>query len=127
MTGRELRADYLATHYRCGYCEVVPRAEYRHCDHTRLCVEHVWQRAGKRVDHTDNYIPTCDAAHRWKHKFTTLGRIAATWWKISRGEFDRDAIRNLIGRDVIGWVSNQREDGLPAWADELARDILERF
>lgn len=126
---RQVRTEYIMSHHRCGYCRVLPLGIRRQIGSTpeRIELEHIWQRAGGKIDHPANYIMACRPCHEWKHENTVLGRIAALAWKHEYGEFDREALRALIDRDPIGWLSAQRETGLPNWAEMLAMNILEAY
>lgn len=122
---REMRYEYLMSHSECAYCAVVPKSEYRHCNNERFDVEHIFQRMDSKLDDPCNYVICCRTAHEWKHRMSILGRIAALYWKWKHGELDRERLRELVGLDSIGWVSNRREDGhLPEWADALAAELV---
>jgi len=96
-------------------------------------VEHIWNRRGPKSEHPSNYASVSRPAHEWKHKFSVQGRIAISHfkWKLSLStgdpsHFDLDALRDLSGRHVIGWVEMKLEtDVLPDWCEKMARELIE--
>jgi hypothetical protein len=80
---------------------------------------------GGKLDDPANYISTCRPAHEWKHANSVCGRIAALVWKFRNREFDRQRLRELVGLCPVGWVENRRGEGLPAWAETLAKELVE--
>lgn len=62
------------------------------------------------------------AASRVAHEFvqsTRVGRVICVWALCRRGDFDRAAIREAHGRDPLGLISNDLENGI--FSGRLAR------
>lgn len=96
------------------------------------CVDHIWGR-GKYSEHWTNYATVCPEAHAWKTEEAAIqARIAITnyKWKLARmtgdwRHFDRDVIRKIIGKDVIGLVEMWMETSdLPSWCIQAGEELV---
>lgn len=140
-----MRKEYLTEWRHCQYAQALgrhvdPFSQYRIPRPRQFPipaqeVEHIWNRHGAASEHPSNYASTCRAFHLWKHENSVEARIAIMHfkWKLSVREdrielFDRVTLRNIAGRDVIGWVEyKQATTELPAWCDKMAIELVTAF
>jgi hypothetical protein len=89
--------------------------EYLHnCDRFRDATSGGWLECPQthhiiggpfRYDVPCNLITICGYSHSWIHEADPIaGKIVCWRAKLSRGEFDPDAIAELWGRMVSGWL-----------------------
>ena len=142
---KEMRAAYLSEWRHCQYAQAtrlhvnpfalnrLPRPRQKPIPGTE--VEHIWNRRGSKSEHPSNYASVCRAYHLWKHENSVEARIVIMHfkWKLSIHEerpelFDREALREIAGRDVIGWTEYKVATvALPMWCENLADELIEGF
>jgi len=145
MDAKTQRATYLTDWPQCQYSQAVGRYvdawawQGLRRPRRRLIVatevEHIWNRHGAASEHPSNYASVCRPLHQWKHANSVVARIAITHfkWELAKksgdeSHFDRQALRHIAGRDVLGWIEAKlATDVLPDWCAEKAMDILEGF
>ena len=93
-------------------------------------VHHIYNSAlGAKNDCWSLLITVSPAAHEYVHKCPKHGVVACVWTKLGKKEFDRDEVKDSLGRDLINMLSVWRESGAvthPYYLN-LIQDIEERF
>mgnify|MGYP003389128401 FL=1 len=141
---KELRAAYLSEWRHCQYTQAIglhrgdpfklfrlPHPSSRPIPGDE--VEHIWNRRGPLSEHPSNYASVCRAFHLWKHENSVEARIAIMHFKHrlavkeERPElFDREALKGIAGRDVIGWTEYKLATvDLPTWCERMATELIE--
>ena len=93
-------------------------------------VHHIYNSAmGAKNDCWSLLITVSPAAHEYVHKCPKHGVIACVWTKLEKDEFDREEVKDSLGRDLIGMLSVWRETGAVThpYYSELLHGIEERF
>jgi hypothetical protein len=143
MNAKKQRSDYLKKWPVCQYSQAIPRQEnpwaWQGLPRPRASsvpateVEHIWNRHGAKSEHPSNYASVCRPLHQWKHHFSVEARIAISHfkWKLSlstgdSSHFDLDALKEMTGKDVVGWVELKLATRyLPAWVERLGLELME--
>lgn len=103
---------------------------YREPPYGSEVVHHIYNSAmGSKNDCWSLLITVGPAAHEYVHKCPKHGVVACVWAKLNKDEFDREEVKDSLGRDLINMISVWREsEGVthPYYLD-LIRDIEERF
>lgn len=132
----QMRANYLKEFPRCQYTMAVGHVVlFRNSgmfDPASLCVEHIWNRKGDLSEHVSNYASVMPVPHEWKHANSVLARIAITEFKVQLDEieggnrhFDIDALREIAGFDVPGWVENKMQSyAMPRWCFNMGEKVI---
>jgi hypothetical protein len=146
-SSESLRSEYLSEWPHCQYSLAVglrenmwaqqglrrPRGTFKSSTVPATEIEHIWNRHGHKSEHRSNYASVSRPAHTWKHKFSVKARIAICHykWKLSlstkdTSHFDLDALKDISGRNVIGWVEMKLDtDVLPDWCHTLGKELIE--
>ena len=123
-----LRDEYREINgpWGCEICpiieDVVPRVA--HFD-DGLCLEHCFQRDGRKYDLWSNWTMMCQSCHEAKHEHATECRVAILWaklvkslkWKSPR-DFDIDELNEACpATTIVGWLDMKmmQADGDEWW------------
>lgn len=135
MSAKSDRAEYLEEYPECQYTACcghyvdfplrVPREN--------LCIEHIWNRRGRKSECWSNYATVSPEAHTWKHADSVSARIAISWYKMRLWKETGDErhwnlydLREASGFYVPGWVESKLDTvDLPTWVWEMGADLLE--
>lgn len=77
-----------------------------------------------RWDIVTNIVAVCRPVHDWCHRNRQCATILAIWVKLEKGEFDRDLLRECMGKDPLGEIEYYT---VPQWAEEIRMGIFEKF
>lgn len=149
---RQRRAEYLQQRVTCELwqaCKLTAFPKGVRLDrHDSTVVHHVWGRNGL-CEHPSNYAAVCDGpggCHEWLHENLRLGRVVLCSYKASLrreagrcretiaqnlvcgtlGDWDTDALRTILGRDVLGTLEAWRDSGeLGEWVEDVITDLLQ--
>ena len=132
---RQYERDYPSCQVTLACAGYVNFGHLPEWDRWQLTTHHIWGRKSHLSEIPENYVTARPAAHEWCHEHLVQSRIALTSYKLDLSKtddtwphFDRDALREAAGYDVIGWVSNHASDEeLPEWCSLLARNLVFRF
>ena len=93
-------------------------------------VHHIYNSAmSAKNDCWSLLITVSPAAHEYVHKCPKHGVVACVWTKLEKDEFDREDVKDSLGRDLINMLSVWRETGevTHPYYLNLLQDIEERF
>lgn len=94
-----------------------------------VVVHHIVRSTGGKFDIPSLMISVDAMTHQWMHSCPKYGVVLAIWHKINSGEFDRQEVIDVTGRDLVGVISNWRENqelGDP-WYAEIAKEIEDHY
>lgn len=129
----ELVQAYRDSHFACEVSNHLQGEEWKHHKHLNrnapnqgsLEIHHIWGGAKSRFDVVPNIILVNSICHRFLQSYHYTNVLVCTFVKVSKGEFDRELMRYVAGKDVIG-VIECMECNLD-WLEEMKLYILERF
>ena len=93
-------------------------------------VHHIYNSGiAKKNDAWSLLITVGPASHEYVHKCPKHGVVACVWTKLEKDEFDREEVRESLGRDLINMLSVWRETGevTHPYYRSLLQDIEERL
>lgn len=118
-------------------CEVTPHLEGKEWEHhqwlsraqapkerDQLELHHIWAGHKSRFDVVPNIIMISNLAHRFLQGNHDWNLLVCTFVKVQKGEFDREVMRYVAGKDVIGVIEYIECYGIE-WLDNLKLYILE--
>lgn len=130
---RKLVEDYRDNHFECEVSKHLQGEEWTHHkqlnrtapDKRDLQIHHIWGGTKSKFDVVPNIILVNAITHRFlqAHHYTNI--LVCTFVKVSKEEFDRELMRYVAGKDVIGVIDNM--DCNLEWLEEMRMYILERF
>ena len=94
-----------------------------------VVVHHIVRATGTKYDIPSLMVSVDAMTHDWMHRCPKYGVVLAIWHKVNKGEFDRDQVREVTGRDWVSvinsWLVNG-ELGDP-WYAAIAQEIHDAF
>jgi hypothetical protein len=134
MERRRIRAEYKDANHLCELAPYFPRdgrdavimlGKVRYfvsAENEQACeLHHIWS-LGRRPDEVSNLIHLSWQAHRWFHDHIPEGRAVCLYAKALKGEFDREVMRAVAGKCVVGWAECQKFEG---WVEKCRVRFLE--
>lgn len=124
---KKLRDQYRAANRSCEYCPYLKSGKRFHPRSNQLELDHIWGRRGP-CECISNYAMACPTCHDRKTSgdMVKLARLAITWHKIKKGEFDIDELKCCSGKFIPGWVAHLMDtQTLQEQFLDMALDIVE--
>lgn len=122
-----IRDQYRLSNPKCEYCPYLNSKAKYHPRGSNLELDHIWGRRGP-CECISNFAMACPTCHDRKTSgdMVKLARLAITWHKIKKGEFDIEELKACSGKFVPGWVAHlmDTETLSGQWLD-MALDIVE--
>jgi hypothetical protein len=94
-----------------------------------VVVHHIVRSTGTKYDIPSLMISVDAMTHQWLHECPKYGVVLSLWHKINKGEYDRDQVKEVTGRDWIAVISSWVENGElgDPWYHEIAQQIVSSF
>lgn len=129
----ELVQAYRDTHYECevsGHLEGEEWEKHKHLNRyapnkDSLEIHHIWGGTKSRYDVVANIVLVNSVCHRFLQAHHYLNILVCTFVKVQKDEFDKELMRYVAGKDVIGVISCM-DCNLP-WLEDMKLYILERY
>ena len=75
-------------------------------------VHHIIRSTGGKYDILSLMVTVDAMTHEWAHKCPKQGVVGALYVKAKKGEFDREHVKEVTGRDIIAvvdyWADSER-------------------
>lgn len=90
----------------------------------QLELHHIWAGHKSRFDVLPNIIMISNLAHRFLQGNWHMNLLVCTFVKVQKREFDREVMRYVAGKDVVGVIECMECYGVK-WLEDLQLYILE--
>jgi len=94
-----------------------------------VVVHHIVVSTGTKYDIPSLMVSVDAITHQWLHECPKYGVVLAIWHKVKKGEFDRDEVREVTGRDWVSVVNSWLVNGQlgDPWYAEIAKEIYDAY